>query len=161
LGGSGSAAGFRNACTNPSLVKPPLKKQFTQGDQDEFLLEAYAFMSRFFQGSLEEPQKRNGEISGRFRTIDANTFTAAIYRHDQKIAACTIRLGGFAGGISYSSSDDANDKDMNESLSVSHDEQMLYLKALGMPNVGRAREQKLSMEGAAEYFWSLLLERLQ
>jgi hypothetical protein len=82
------------------------------------------------------------------------------------MARCTIRLGdrsGFASGITYSHSESAADGSYNESLSVENDTQSLYLKPLGMSTMGRGgrEEGKLSMEGAAEFYWELFIAPLQ
>ena len=120
-------------------------------------------MDRFFQGSLDELQKRNPGIETRFRRIDGNTFTAAVYRDGQKEAACTIRLGGgFGNGITYSNSDNMASKSFNASLSVEKDDQKLFLRPLGIAHLGMADNKSArSHEGAAEYFWSLFIEPLQ
>jgi hypothetical protein len=51
----------------------------------------------------------------------------------------------------------------NESLSVEHDNQTLYLKALGMSMMGSGGRQqsKLSLEGGAELYWDLFIAPLQ
>jgi TIR domain len=140
-----------------------LKRAFTQADKDTFLLDAFDFVGRFFEGSLEELAKRHLGVEGRFRKIDANTFTAVVYQKGNKVASCTVRLGGaFGRGIAYSNGDDADRNGMNEQLSVEADDQALFLKAMGMQIThGPGREAKLSFEGAAEYYWALLLDRLQ
>ena len=48
----------------------------------------------------------------------------------------------------------------NESLSVENDDQSLYFKALGMQMASSAGE-KLSFEGAAEFFWELFIRPIQ
>lgn len=140
-----------------------LKKEFTKAEEDQFLLDAFEYLSRFFQGSLVELQERNAGIETRCRRIDGNCFTAVIYQNGQKTAACTIRLGGiFGSGITYSQGDDAVANTCNESLSVSKDDQKLFLQAMAMPHFGMAdRDKSLSQEGAAEYYWSLLIQPLQ
>jgi hypothetical protein len=37
----------------------------------------------------------------------------------------------------------------------------MYLKPMGMCMMGGDRDEQLSHEGAAEYFWSMLIEPLQ
>ena len=51
----------------------------------------------------------------------------------------------------------------NESLSVKNDSQQLFLEPLGMSTLRRGNQQndKLSMEGAAEFYWDLFIEPLQ
>jgi hypothetical protein len=63
-------------------------------------------------------------------------------------------------GIGYSHSDAAPEGSYNENLTVETDEQALYLKALGM-SFAHQQESKLSMEGAAEFYWGMFMEALQ
>jgi hypothetical protein len=139
-------------------------KGFTDQDKDHFLEEAFEFMAKYFENSLEELGKRNPGISGQFRRIDANRFTAVAYRDGKAAARCGIRLGhptGMLSGITFSYNDSADNGSYNESLSVENDDQALYLKALGMNVRGQKGEGKLSLEGAAEVYWELFIEPLQ
>ena len=140
-----------------------LRKNFTQADKDRFLEAGFEFMDRFFQGSLEELAKRNTDIEGRYRRVDGNAFTAAIYRNGVKAAACSIRLnGGFGDGITYTDGDKAPTNTFNESVTVKNDDQKLFFDAMGMSHMGNPHERNaLTHEGAAEYFWSILIEPLQ
>ena len=138
-----------------------LRKEFTQSEKDDFLIEAFEFMDRFFQGSLQELQGRNQEIGSRHRRVDGNTFTATVYKNGEKVSACRIRLGGFTGNaITYSYGDDASSNSFNDSMSVEADDQKLYLAPMGMQHLGN-RGSALSFEGAAEYYWALLMQPLQ
>ena len=139
-----------------------LRKSFTDADRDRFLDEAFAFMARFFENSLAELGKRNRNIEGRFRQLDGTRFTAVVYESGATQAQCTISLGDhFGRGINYSNSVGGTGNSYNEMLTVEHDEQHLYLKAMGMWMMGSERDAQLSAEGAAEYFWSMLIEPLQ
>jgi hypothetical protein len=48
----------------------------------------------------------------------------------------------------------------NEVLTVGADTQQLFFKPM-MSMMGNTRDQQLSPQGAAEYYWSRLIERLQ
>jgi two-component system, sensor histidine kinase PdtaS len=67
----------------------------------------------------------------------------------------------FANGIAYSASETDDSNSFNECLTVHTDDQMLYLRGMGMAHYGGNRESKLSQEGAAELFWAMLVESLQ
>lgn len=151
------------AAAMPRSSNLRLKKEFTQADHDRFLEDTFEFMDKFFQGSLAELEARNEGIETRYRKIDGNAFTASIYRNGNKVSACGIRLGGMLGaGIAYSQGDDAPTNSMNESLSVEHDDQKLFLKPLGMGHYGHDHDQGgFSEEGAAEYYWAMLIDPLQ
>ena len=120
-------------------------------------------MARFFEGSLEELTARNADIKTRYSRIDARRFNAHIYRNGQKQSECSVRIGGFTreNGIVFSHDVSASDSSMNEMLSVDADDQSLYLQCMGFQSHGREGERKLTPQGAAEYYWSLLLEPLQ
>jgi len=151
-----------------AVAEPPrssnlrMRRAFTEADHDSFLDEAFVYMAAFFENSLNELSTRNTDLTSRFRRIDADRFTAIIYRGGDALARCKIRRGGmFGNGISYSSDDRADDNSCNENLTVEHDDQSLYLKPLGMQFHMGDREAHLTPEGASEYYWSMLIRPLQ
>lgn len=152
----------------PSLPRSSnlrLRKEFTQADKDDFLIESFDFMKLFFQGSLDELEKRNDGFQTRFREIDGNHFTATVYKNGAKVSACSIRLGGMhSNGISYSVGDDARMNSYNDGMSVESDDQKLFLRPMGMSSMfagNLPKKATLSDEGAAEYFWESLIAPLQ
>jgi hypothetical protein len=73
-------------------------------------------------------------------------------------------MGGrnaFGGGIAYSNQENAPGGSFNETLNVMDDGYMLSLKPLGMLLPSQRRDESLSQQGAAEYYWSLFIEPLQ
>jgi hypothetical protein len=140
-----------------------LAKTFTQRDKDKFQLDAFEFMARFFENSLGELGERNSGIEGAFRRVDSNRFFATIYREGKDVARATIYMGGdsFGRGINYVQGETMSSGSMNESLTVQADDQTMYIVAMGMAHIGRERDQKLSQEGAAELYWSILIRPLQ
>lgn len=139
-----------------------VKKTFNEVQRDSFRVEGFEFIARFFESSLRELQMRNDGIEAIFRRIDANRFTAAVYRNGSKAAACTIQMGGIsAGDITYSNRDVGTSNGYNESISVSNDDQRLFFRSMGFRSMGQDEERKLSNEGAAELFWEMLMEPLQ
>ena len=154
------------AATQPQVAGPRssnlrLRKQFSDADRDRFIDEAFEFIERFFENSLAELSERNSAIEGRFKKIDANQFSAVVYESGNARTQCTIRLGGpFGKGISYSNDIGGSGNSYNEMLSVDSDDQHQFLRSMGMSMMGH-REQQLSHEGAAEYYWSMLIAPLQ
>jgi hypothetical protein len=139
-----------------------VRKTFTEKDRDQFLNEAFEFMARFFENSLQELEARNPGIETAFRRIDANRFTVAIYRAGENVARCKIWIGGIGGsGIAFSYNSNPDDNSLNDTLSIEVSEQSLLLRPLGMQMRRVSESGHLGMEGAAEYYWSLLIERLQ
>jgi hypothetical protein len=138
------------------------RKTFTEADRDQFLDETFNYMASYFENSLQELESRNAELTTRFKRIDGNSFTAVIYKNGDSISRCKIRLGGALGnGISYSANDHADDTSFNENLSVEFDDQHMFLKPLGMAMGMVQKDKNLSAEGASEYYWSMLIQRLQ
>lgn len=139
-------------------------RQFTERDKDRFKHEAFEYIATFIANSLDELTSRNDGIEGDFRRIDANRFIAVVYRNGKAVARCTVFIGGgfFGNGIAYAATETTDSNSCNETLSVEADDQMLYLSSMGMSLGGRSRRApKLSQEGAAELFWSMLIEPLQ
>lgn len=161
------APGFNVSLTSPRIDGPRssnlrLAKQFTERDRDAFRVDSFEYIARYFENSLEELQSRNDGIETSFRRIDANRFIAIVYREGRAIARCTIFVGGamFANGIAYSTTETPESNSFNECLTVDADDQMLYLKTMGMARhiSGNA---KLTQEGAAEFYWEMLVDPLQ
>lgn len=147
--------------TGPRSSNLRLRKQFSDADRDRFLDDAFEFIARFFENSLDELGSRNEGIEGRFKKIDASQFSAVIYERGKMQAQCTIRLGGpFGHGISYSNSVGGRGNSWNDTLSIEHDEQHQFLRTTGMTMTGD-RDRQLSYEGAAEHFWSMLIAPLR
>lgn len=138
-----------------------MAKSFTQLDKDRFLLDTFEYIARYFENSLVELQARNPGYEGVFRRIDANRFSATIYKDGQDVARATVFTGGQLGsGIYYSQGESLGSNSYNEALTVHTDDQALYLQSLGMSFHARS-DQKLSQEGAAETLWGIVIGPLQ
>lgn len=138
-----------------------LAKTFTQLDKDRFQIDTFEYIARYFENSLKELQARNPGFEGVFRSIDANTFSATIYKDGQDVARATVFVGGQMGaGIYYSQGASFSGNSYNEMLTVQADDQSLYLTSLGM-TLHRSKDQKLSQEGAAELLWETVIAPLQ
>jgi hypothetical protein len=130
-----------------------VRQTFTDREKDRFLHEAFDFMASFFENSLKELAERNRGVEGDFRRIDANRFTASIYRNGQSVARCQIRLGGLGNGISFSYNANPEDTSLNESMSVEAGEQSLFLRPLGMQmHRASGKDAHLGFQGAAEFY---------
>lgn len=140
-----------------------VKKAFTDKDRDDFKEEAFEFIARFFESSLDELAARNAGLEGRFRRLDQVRFTATVYRDGGKVAGCTVFSGSsmFGGhGIGYHGRDDGATDSMNEHLVVANDEHGLFLEGL-FGSIGANRDQRLSLQGAAEHLWASFIAPLQ
>lgn len=141
-----------------------LRRTFTDQEKDEFLEQAFGFIANFFEGSLAELEKRTRGISTKFRRIDANHFTAAIYHNGATKSQCKIWLAAehrFLGGIHYSCDPSTGDNSYNESLSVEDDGYSVFLKPMMGGMFGGDRDKLLSQEGGAERLWEMLIRSLQ
>lgn len=82
-----------------------IPKTFTDHDKDSFITDAFYFIAKFFEGSLEELKMRNPEINTCFQKIDARSFEAAVYRNGKQGSKCGILLGSPLGRGGESSKD--------------------------------------------------------
>lgn len=158
-----AAAGADAAQPSPRSSNLRIKSEFTDRDRHVFLGQSFEYVARYFENSMNELQARNGRVETDFRQIDANRFEARAFVAGEERAACGIWMGGTFGtdGIYYLSGGLGNGNSFNNSMSVSDDGYTLFLKPLGMAHFGQAGDAPLTMEGAAEYFWSLFVERLR
>jgi hypothetical protein len=70
--------------------------------------------------------------------------------------------GGFSSnGISYVDGETTESNGYNENLRVEADVQSMFLRSMGMRSFGSQREEHLTMQGAAEIYWSMFIARLQ
>lgn len=137
-----------------------LKQEFNEHDRDTFLHEGFELFAQFFEGSLGELKARNPGIQTTFRRIDANCFTATIYKGGKKVSECAIRIGGVGGqGITYSSDANTQGNSFNGSVAVEADDQGLFFSPMifGFGEV----EKRMTKEAAAEHFWATLIRPLQ
>ena len=156
-------SGYPETHSGPRSSNLRVAKSFTDRDRDDFLHETFAYLAIFFENSLDELSQRNPGVEGRFRRSDENRFTAAIYQSGNKVSACTIYIGQDygSGQIRFSHGEQDTSNSWNESLSVDHDDQALFLKPMGMMVFGNQEDQKLSMQGGSELFWDELIRPLQ
>jgi hypothetical protein len=155
---------WQEIARSPRSSNLALSKTFSERDKDQFRVESFEYIARFFENSLEELAKRNEAIDGDFRRVDANTLTAAIYRNGKAVSRCTVFVGdrGFSGGIAYSTSEHFGWNSYNELLTVDADDESLFLRSMGMASGGQRNEAtKLTQEGAAELYWGMLIGPLQ
>ena len=120
-------------------------------------------MANFFETSLQELEARNEHVESEFRRIDANHFTAAIYAQGSEVSRCGVKLGakkGFASGITYSAGGGSHNS-YNEALDVADDGYTMSLKPSGMFFSGAERDKTFTFQGAAEYYWAMLMRPLQ
>lgn len=151
------------AMPNPRSSNLRVKTEFTDRDRHTFLGESFEYVARYFENSLNELQARNDRVETDFRRVDANRFVAKAFVGGEERAVCGIWLGDSLGvdGIYFSSGGLSNGNSFSESVSVSDDGYTLFLEPLGMAQLGQANDAPLTMEGAAEYLWSLFVDRLR
>jgi hypothetical protein len=158
---SPAAAAYPAAGPRSSNLR--LAKAFSERNKDEFRTASFEFMAKFFENSLGELSARNPGIETSFRRIDANCFMAKVYKGGEAVSRCTVFIGDryTGGGIAYSSTETTERNSYNELLSVESDDQSIYLRGLGMTMTRRGEAGNLSQEGAAEFYWAMLIEPLQ
>lgn len=155
------AAPRQTVASSPRSSNLRLAKTFTQLDKDRFQIDTFEYIARYFENSLEELQARNPGFEGVFRRVDANRFSATIYKDGQDVARATVFVGGQMGaGIYYSQGASFSGSSYNEMLTVQADDQSLYWTCLGM-SFRRGQDQKLSQEGAADLLWETVIAPLQ
>lgn len=144
-----------------------LRREYSDHERARFILDTFECVAAFFENSLAELQSRAPGITTEYRRIDANQFTAGIYRSGHHVGSCTIRLSEDVSHassseirFSFGASGSSAGNSFNESMSVTEDGYMLGLRTLGMQRQ-MERDAMLTPEGAAECYWDLLIAPLQ
>lgn len=151
----------------PLRPEPPrssnlrIKQTYSEADRDRFKVEAFDFMARFFENSLEELKRRNPVIEASFRRIDAKQFTSKVYRDGEKVGFARVFMGTgvLTSGIAYASHESLHGG-YNEMVTVRAFDDGMFLQSMGMSHRG-GQEQRLTPEGAAELYWELLMKGLR
>ena len=153
----------RPASSGPRSSNLRVRRTFTDHNRRTFLTDAFEYTARYIENSLSELQARNDQVETDFRRIDANRFEARAFLRGEERALCGIWLGGAHGADGlYFSSNGAASGSYNEFMSVSDDGYALFLNPMGMARFSMQREDpEFTLEGAAEYFWSLFVEQLR
>lgn len=141
-----------------------VKRTFTDHERHAFLSESFEFIANYFETSLQELKVVNSHLASDFLRLDARGFEAHIFIEGQERSRCGVWLGNQFGwnNIHFSSEGVNTIHGCEELMSVDDDGYELFLKAMGMPGRQQVNDlTRLERKDAAEYYWSLLLERLQ
>lgn len=140
-----------------------VKKEFTDYERHVFLNGSFDFIARYFENSLQELQARNSGVRTDFRSIDSSRFEARAFVGGQEQSRCGIWLGGLSGmnQLLFSFQGVGNGNSYNESMSVHDDGYTLFLEPIGFTTFGQQKDKKLTVEGAAEFFWTLFVDKLR
>lgn len=143
-----------------------VRRSFSDHDRHVFLTEAFEYILQYFENSLQGLQAENPGLRTDFLRVDNVSFEARVFIEGQVASRCGIWLGGFGGmdGIHFSYDGVSNRNSCNESMSVADDGYTLFLKPIGMAQIGQIEQlhnSKLSLKDAAEYFWSIFIQRLR
>lgn len=142
-----------------------ISREFSDHEKDKFLDDAFEYISKFFEGSLEELKRRNSQIDYRFKKVDSQNFNASIYVDGASKSECMIFLGGSlfrsSKAINYSNKISNSFNSFNEIIGVENDGYKLFLKGSLMYQTRNNISNSLTFEGAAEHFWDMLISPLQ
>jgi TIR domain len=142
-----------------------VKRKFSDEERDTFLDDSFNYIANFFEGSLQELENRNDNISTKFQRIDANSFSSKIYTNGEIASQCLITLShngmGFHSGTSILYSSSLSRNSINESFSIGDDGYSLYLKPLNLMSSNRDQVEQFNQNGASERLWSFLIKNLQ
>lgn len=148
---------------NPRSSNLRIKRRFTDRERHIFINEAFEYISRYFENSLQEMRVRNSDIATDFRRVDANCFEAIAFISGQEQSRCSIWLERMLGTdqVCFSFDVNTNRRSYNETISVIDDGDTLFLEPMGMAHFGQVQGKKLNFEQVAEYFWTLFVQQLR
>lgn len=143
-----------------------LKKSFSDLDKNNFKKESFSHMRNYFEESLRELKNRNSFVEFSISEASNDCFSVVIYVNAEERSSCTIRvgsIGSFMNGITYSNTKNGSENSFNEQLTIGSDGYSLFLKSLGMSHhfTSGMQTSELTPEGAAELYWTMLINPLQ
>jgi hypothetical protein len=148
------------AASGPRSSNLRLPKTFSEADVDQFREDAFEYLAKFFENSLQELQARNAGVETRFKRIDAHKFSAVAYVGGQKRAYCHIALERMPRGIAYSSSESLGAGGFNECLTMEADKEGIFMRPLGFSMHGE-RQSRLTFQGGAEFYWDMFMKAMR
>jgi hypothetical protein len=148
------------AAPGPRSSNLRLPKTFTEADVDQFREDAFDFMAKFFENSLQELRARNDGVETRFKRVDAHKFSAVAYIGGKMRAYCHIAMEQSPRGIAYSSSENMGAGSFNESLFIESDEEGIFMRPLGFATHGE-RSSRLTFQGGAEFYWDMFMKAMR
>lgn len=148
------------ASPGPRSSNLGLPRKLTDVDLDTFRDKTFDFIAEYFANSLRELEARHPQVKGRFTRIDAHRFTAVAYVDGKRRSFGHIFRARQPDGIAYSSSEHLETNGYNEALWVEADQAGIFLRPMGLAFRGD-RNARLTLDAAAEFYWSLFMEPLQ
>ena len=138
---------------------PKVPKTFTQREKDLFLKGSYDSIRDYFKDAVDQLGKAAGGVEADLDEITRYKFVCSFYVQGDIANQCKIWLGGpmSSDSISYSEGQNLNYHSDNSTqgwLNVVEAKDSLALRAAAMlPSPTTNRDQELTSEQAAEYFW--------
>jgi hypothetical protein len=129
-----------------------VQRTFDEVDRADFRDKSFEIIRDYFRTSIEEIGSVS-EIKGRFKTIDANSFTCTVSNQARRDGPVYITVHANAmkhglGDISYSFFENAPPNTANGGFSIESDGYELSLK--GWPSIHRAEDKNLNALQAAK-----------
>lgn len=155
-----------SADINPRSSNLAIKREFTQLQIDQFIIDTYQFIAKFFNNSLVELKQRNSDVQlgFMFNEIDSQSFESSIYVDGNRSSYATIFTGkNFREGLFYSSTPLTRGSNVsyNDFLTINNKGNTLSLQTSGLSIMRGQSQENLTQEGAAEYLWSIFITPLQ
>ena len=144
-------------------ARPANSMPSTEFNQEDFKLQCFEDIARFFETSLHRLFRENSAAKGRFRRVDSGRFTVALSLNNRPTARCTVFVDAtHSRGIAYLPDETSSSHSYAELLSVHRDGDSMYLRSAGLARLDlESSRSELTSEKAAKYLWELFLAFVQ
>ena len=140
-----------------------IAREFTDDECGNFISNAFEFICLYFEHSLQDLEMRNIGLEASNVRFDDCHFAAQALGENFGLSQCDIRLIEDAESnlvVRYNSGIATAGGSNLVSMSVGVDGFFLFLELYGSGQVEQTQSVKYTSKAAAEYFWSLFVERL-
>jgi len=140
-----------------------LKKEYSDKERDDFILNAFQHVKNYFQKTLKSTSEQHNEIEFTFQELTSQRFWCKLYVNGKQMTECSIWFGNdmYGRGISYSNSSNSSNNSINDSLTIDEVENNLVLRpTMGYIFSSDKPDYFVNPDEVAEFLWRRFTERL-
>jgi class 3 adenylate cyclase len=142
---------------------PKVRKEFTDVEKDNFLEEAFKYISQYMQKAGKVLEQEDRDIQFKSKVVSEEKLVCEVFVKGYTKGTCQIWLSKerFSKGIHYARDIAALSNSYMEVLTVGTDGYQLFLTSAGMLQRMAPRSGNLSYKDAAELYWNALISQLR
>ena len=142
---------------------PKVRKDFTDVEKDNFLEEAFKYISQYMQKAGKVLEQEDKDVQFKSKVVSEEKLVCEVFVKGYTKGTCQIWLSKerFSKGIHYARDIAVLNNSYMEVLTVGTDGYQLFLTSAGMLQRMASSPGNLSHKDAAELYWNALISQLR